>query len=502
MDTSSPRADESPVRDDPASAPIGDAVEAFHARGDLSFAIPAHRAGRSAVLPDAARWAGAGAFRGDPGMNHGVDTRDRAWEVQATAMRRFADAVGAEETLFSTNGSSLNVHVALLAALRPGETVAIARNGHKSAFSALVLSGARPVYVDPVYDDRWQVAHGVDPAELERVLAEHPEARAAMVFTPTYYGVAADVRALAEVAHRRDLPLITDDAWGLDFSFSERLPPSAIASGADLAIGSVHKSLNGLAQTSVLSRRGTRVDPERLRLVFELEQSTSASALLLSSIDAARSQFERDGERLLGGAIDRALALRETIASLPGLDLMGEEVLGPGALALDPTHVVFDVVGLGLTGFAAADWLRAHAGIHLELADHRRLMALVTYADDDAQVERLADALRALVAAHPPGRDGGAVAIPQLPSPAELRSETVMLPRDALLGQTEMVSPERAVGRVSAELVCPYPPGVPLAAPGELLTREVVETLKAVVAAGGIVEGAADETLQRFRVVA
>lgn len=321
-----------------------------------------------------------------------------------------------------------------------------------------------------------------------------------MAFTPTYYGVAADVRALADVAHRHGLPLITDDAWGLDFSFCERLPPSAISSGADLAIGSVHKSLNGLAQTSVLSRKGERVDPERLRLVFELEQSTSASALLLSSIDAARAQFARDGERLLGAAIDRALALRATIAELDGLDLLGEEVLGPGAAALDPTHVVFDVVGLGLTGFAAADWLRREAGVHLELADHRRLMALITYADGDENLQRLAEALRALVAAHPPGGDH--VAIPRLPPPAALRTETVLVPREAMLGATEMVFPERAVGRVSAELVCPYPPGVPLAAPGELLTGEIVETLRAVVAAGGIVEGAADETLERFRVVA
>src|SRR3954452_11751810 len=164
------------------------------------------------------------------------------------------------------------------------------------------------------------------------------------MFTPTYYGVSADVAGLAAVAHDKGIPLMTDDAWGLDYSFCSRLPKSALSSGADLAIGSVHKTLNGFGQTSVLSVQGDLIDTSRLELVFELEQSTSASALLLSSIDAARRQFQRDGEQLLGRAIDHANRLRDAIAGMPGLDLMSEDVAGgPGAFAFDPTHVTFDV---------------------------------------------------------------------------------------------------------------------------------------------------------------
>jgi len=283
-----------------------------------------------------------------------------------------------------------------MTAVKPGETLVMARNGHKSAFSGLVLSGARPVYVDPVYDHRWQVAHGTDPAALERVLDGHPEARAVMMFTPTYYGISADVHAIAELCHSRGLPLMTDDASGLDYSFCSRLPPSAIESGADLAIGSVHKTLNGFGQTSVLSVQGDRLDSSRLELVFELEQSTSASALLLSSIDAARRQSQRDGEQLLGRAIDHANRLREAIEVMPGLDLMGEEVIGgPGAFAFDPTHVTFDVTGLGLSGYYAADWLRQHQRLHMELSDHRRLIALITYADSHENIDRLIGGLEA-----------------------------------------------------------------------------------------------------------
>src|SRR3954452_15628459 len=355
-------AERGPVREDPATSPIGDAIRDFHARGDLAFGIPAQRSGTGDVRPDAAEWAGEQAFRADVGMNNGVDNRHQSWQVEPTAMERFAQAVGADHTLFSTNGSSENVHVAMMTAVQPGETLVMARNGHKSAFSGLVLSGARPVYVDPVYDSVWQVAHGVDPAELERVLHAHADARAVMVFTPTYYGVSADVKALAAICHARDLPLITDDAWGLDYSFCSRLPPSALECGADLAIGSVHKTLNGFGQTSVLSVQGDRIDTSRLELVFELAQSTSASSLLLSSIDAARRQFERDGEALLGRALDHAERLRSDVRELPGLDLM-EFQPGPGPFAFDPTPVTVDVVGLGLTGFSAADWLRRYHGI-------------------------------------------------------------------------------------------------------------------------------------------
>jgi arginine/lysine/ornithine decarboxylase len=493
-------AERGPARSEPGAAGIPEAVEAFYDRGDLSFGIPAHRAGTAAVTPDLAALAGPDAFRADVGMNGGVDTRNQSWQVEPTAMELFAQAVGAEQTLFSTNGSTENVHVAMMTAVKPGETIVMARNGHKSAFSALVLSGARPVYVDPAYDDRWQVAHGVDPAELERVLAATPEAKAVMVFTPTYYGVSADVKALAEVAHAHDLPLLTDDAWGLDYSFCSRLPESSIASGADLAIGSVHKTLNGFAQTSVLSVQGDRIDQQRLELVFELEQSTSASALLLASIDAARRQFQRDGEELLGGAIDHALRLRAAIAALPGLDLMTDAVVGgPGAFAFDPTHVTFDVTGLGMTGFSAADWLRQHQGVHVELADHRRVMVLIAYADGDDNVNRLISALQALTA-DPHDADLGTT--PPLPSAEDLRMETVLLPRDAFLGTTELVPWREAAGRISAEMICPYPPGIPIVAPGERLTTTVVDYFQQLAAAGVMVEGAADETLEHLRVVA
>jgi arginine decarboxylase len=451
-------------------------------------------------VPEAARWAGMEPYKVDLPMSHGLDTRDRAWKVQETAQDLFAEAVGADQTLFSTNGSSMSAHVAVMAVAGPGETLVMARNGHKSSFAALVMSGARPVWVRPEYDSELELTHGIAPASLEAALEAHPEASAAMVYTPSYYGVGGDIRAYAELCHARGIPLVTDDAWGLDHSFADNLPESALACGADLAIGSVHKTLTGLGQTSVLSVQGDLIDRERLQRVFDLEESTSVSTLLISSIDGARRQFVREGAELAGHGLAMAALLRRRVEAIPGLVVVAPERLtgGPGAVTCDASHVTIELAGLGLTGYEADDWLRDEHGIDVELADHRRLMALVTYAHDEADVDRLAAALEELAAEHADAEPR----LERVADPEALVTEQAMLPCEAFFAPSEMVAPDDAVGRVNADIVVPYPPGIPVLAPGEVITEAIAEHLEHVVALGGFVEGATDQALDRFRVVA
>jgi arginine decarboxylase len=496
---------EGPARKDQDAAPIADAMKAFWERDMLSFSIPAHSGGRG-PLPEVAQWAGIDAVRSDLPMSHGVDTRDRAWQVQSTAQELFAEAVGAKQTLFSTNGSSLNVRVAMMTVAGPGETLVMARNGHKSSFAGLILSGARPVYVDPYYDEELEVALGPLPADLAAALEARPEAKAALVFSPSYYGTSADIAGLAEVCHARGLPLVTDDAWGLDYKLSGHpdLPDGALEQGSDLAIGSVHKTLTGLGQTSVLSVGSDRIDTERLQLCFELEESTSASSLLLSSIDGARRQFVREGRELLDRAVRSAkLARRRIAAEVPELPVVPTDQLAsrPGVTAVDPTHLCIETAAIGLTGYQADDWIRDNHQIDFELVDHRRVMALITFAHGEHEIDRLVRALRSLVDAHR-GGNGYPSGLNELPSRAELRTTQAMLPRDAFFARTETVKPKDAAGRVSAELVTPYPPGIPVLAPGETITEPIVGYLEEIVAAGAFIEGAADQSMSSFRVVA
>jgi arginine/lysine/ornithine decarboxylase len=381
----------------------------------------------------------------------------------------------------------------------------MARNGHKSAFSGLVLSGARPVYVDPAYDEQLELAHTVTAESLAEVLDAHPEARAALLFTPSYYGTCADVRALADVCHDRGIPLVTDDAWGLDHAFAKHpdMPEGALTQGSDLAIGSAHKTLTGLGQTSVLSVGSDRIDAERLQLCFELEESTSTSTLLLSSIDGARRQAVRDGYELLDRAVRAARLAKERLAAeVPALRMVDPRSLigRPGVTSADPTHLMIETHSVGLTGYQADDWLRDERAIDVELADHRRIAPLFTFAHGEAEVERLVSSLRDLVDQHPDA--GGEPDVAPLPSRAQLRTEQAMLPRDAFFAATEGVKPKDAPGRICAELVTPYPPGIPVLAPGELITEPIVDYLEEIVAAGGFLEGAADQALDSFRVVA
>src|SRR3954464_1492920 len=345
----------SPVSKDQSTVPIADAMRDYWDRGMLTFSIPAHNGGRGPA-PEFIQWMGADAARGDLPMSHGMDTRDRAWGVLSTAQELFADAVGSKQTLFSTNGSSMSVHVALMSVVAAGEQIGMGPNGHKSSFAGLILSGAEPVYVDPYHDPDLQIALGVTVDEFQRILEMHPKAKAGMIFTPSYYGTSADVRALAEACHARELPLVTDDAWGLDYALSGHpdLPEGALAQGADLAIGSVHKTLTGLTQTSVLSVGSDRIDMERLQLCFELEESTSASAVLLSSIDGARAQFVREGKELLDRAVESARLMRDLIASeVPELTVVDPDHLAslPGVTAVDPTHVMIETASIGLSGY-------------------------------------------------------------------------------------------------------------------------------------------------------
>ena len=495
---------EGPARKSQDAAPIGDAIHDYWDRGMLSFSIPAHSGGRGPE-PEFAKWAGLQTARADLPMSHGLDTRDRAWKVQATAQQLFAEAIGAKQTLFSTNGSSLSARVAILTVAGPGETLVVARKGHKSTFSGLVLSGAKPIYVDPVYDEELEVALGPLPGDVAAALDSHPDARAALVFTPSYYGTTADVRAIADACHARDLPLVTDDAWGLDYDLSDHpdLPRGALGEGSDLAIGSVHKTLSGLSQTSVLSVGSNRIDMERLKLCFELEESTSASALLLSSIDGARRQFVREGDQLVDRGIKSAKLLRERLATeVPELRVISTEELKrrPGVTDADPTHVLIETAAVGLTGYQADDWLRDERQIDVELADHRRIMPLLTYAHGEPEIDRLVRALRDLVDER--GQPGEGTDVRPLPTRSELRTEQAMVPREAFFSRAERVKPKEAVGRVSAELVTPYPPGIPVAAPGEVYNEAMVHYLEEVVAAGGFVEGAVDQSLSEFRVVA
>ncbi|GAU69324.1 putative decarboxylase [Streptomyces sp. NBRC 110611] len=485
---------------DHSQAPVLEALAEYHATGRLSFSPPGHKQARGAD-PRVREVLGDAVFLGDVLASGGLDDRRTRSRVLERAESLMADAVRASHTFFSTCGSSLSVKAAMLAVAGPHEKLLIGRDAHKSVVSGLILSGIEPVWVDPRWDADLHLAHPPSAEDFEETFRAHPDARGALVTSPTPYGSCADLRAIADVCHRRGRPLVVDEAWGAHLPFHDALPSWAMDAGADVCVTSIHKVGSGLEQGSVFHLRGDLIDPTVLRSRADLLGTTSPSVLIYAGLDGWRRQMVQHGRDLLTRALDLAARVRTAIESIGGVHVHDRaDFCGPGlADDFDPLPVVIDVSGLGTTGYQAADWLRAHRDIDVHLSDHRRINTQLTHADDQETADALVEALRALSSAAPGLRRARRV---EVPAPSELRMRQTCLPRDACFGDVEDVEAGQAVGRVAAEMLTPYPPGIPVVLPGELITAPVIRYLRTGIAAGMNIPDAADTELRTVRVVA
>jgi lysine decarboxylase len=483
-------------RGDHRRAPILDGVIAYRNRGIVPFSTPGHKLGNGADAELVATF-GERAFLSDIPLGGGVGDTHFSGDALGAAQALAADAWGAERSFFLLNGSSAGNHAFLLAAIRPGDKVIVSRDLHKSLLVALILTGAVPVYLAPRLHPELNVGLGVTADEVARALDEHPDARLVALVSPSYCGVASDLIGIAEVAHARGVPVHVDEAWGPHVHFHPALPSSAMASGVDGAVVSTHKVLGSLTQAAILNVQGTLVDPDRVRSTVGMAQTTSPSVLILASIDATRRQMALHGEALLEQAIALAGDARRRIQALPGLSVLDAERLGVDAF--DLTKLVIDVDGLGITGYAAERALRDRFSVGPEMSDLVGVICLVTIGDTQASIDRLVDAFATLSREHYRGdadrrgsRSSGAVVAP---------STLAMTPREAFFAPSHAVPLEAAIGAVSSELVIPYPPGIPVLAPGETITADKVAYLREGATHGMYLSGPVDPELKTIRVV-
>ncbi|WP_329792448.1 ornithine decarboxylase [Lentzea sp. DG1S-22] len=478
-------------------APVLEALQAYRERGYTPFTPPGHRQGRGAD-PRVLDVLGEDVFAADVIPVNGLDDRTSSQGVVEHAQQLMAEAVDADQAFFSTCGSSLSVKSAMLSVAGPHEKIIVPRHAHKSVISALILSGVSPVWLSPHWDAERHLSHPPGPEDVRELFEAEPEAKGMLLVTPNDYGTCGDIAAIAEVCHSFGKPLIVDEAWGAHLPFHPDLPQWGMDAGADVVVTSVHKSGAAVEQSSVFHLQGDLVDPNVLKAREDLLATTSPTSIVYATLDGWRRHMVQHGEELLTAALALAHATRDSINDLPGLRVMGEaEFIGKGlAHALDPLKMTIDVSGLGISGYQATDWLREHQRVTLGLSDHRRVVAHFTHADDHRTAAILLEALSALVKADLP-------APPQvdLPSPDELQLETAMLPRDAFFAEVEQVGAEQAVGRISAEVVTPYPPGAPAVLPGEVITQEVVDYVRSGLDAGMTLPDPSDPELKSFRVV-
>jgi len=418
-----------------------------------------------------------------------------------------AECFGAEQSLFLINGSTSGVQCMMMAALNPGDKLAIPRNAHKSAMGGLIMSGATPIWMQPEVDDALHMDHTVTPETVRATLERDPDIKAVFILTPTFYGVAADLAEIVRIAHARDVPVLVDEAWGPHFHFHPALPLSAMQAGADMAVNSTHKMLGSMSQTAMLHVRGNRVQLDRLKAVYKLFLSTSPNLVIVASLDVARRQAALEGAALLSRTIDIADDARGRLNEIPRVYCFGEELKGrPGVFDLDPTRITVTVKNLGYTGYEAEEILRRRYNVQVELADLFNVLALYTIGTTQEASDALVHGVRELA------REDRSVDIFSPSGVLERRMSTGtyklpsippirLLPRDAFLASTEFVPFKASAGRICAEVITPYPPGIPIISPGEEITREIIDYLSLEKRAGVRMQGPYDNDLKFIRVV-
>ena len=473
------------------SLPLLSKLEQLAQSADTPFYCPGHKRGQgtsSALL----NVFGHSVFQADLPELPELDNLFAPTGVIAEAQALAAEAFGADKTYFLANGSTCGIMAAILATCSTGDKIILPRNVHRSAIAGLILSGAVPLFLTPEYDSQWDLNYSFPPEALAKTLSEHPDTKAVLLVYPTYQGVCGDIKQIAAICHQRHIPLLVDEAHGPHFKFHSALPVSALEAGADLTVQSTHKVLGAMTQASMLHLQGDRIEPERINQALPLVQSTSPSNILLASLDAARQQMATQGNSLLSQTIQLAAKAREAIAQIPNLSVLSFSAPTPGFQSLDQTRLTVKLDQLGWTGFDADDTLRETWQVTAELPSLRHLTFIISLGNRDRDINRLVEAL-----GHLP---------PQAPLSSSMNfpfppSSSYLSPREAFFAPTESVAIADCSGRTCAETICPYPPGIPILMPGEVITEASLDYLDKISRLGAGITGFSDSSRKTIKVI-
>lgn len=490
---------------DQTLTPLLDTLKTCAQRPHSPFYAPGHKQGKG-ISPELSRWLGLSVFQADLPELPDLDNLFAPEGVIEEAQKLAAAAFGAGETYFLINGSTCGIIAAILATCESGDKIILPRNSHQSAIAGLILSGAIPIFINPEYDSVNDLAHSITPDGVAAALQKHPDAKAVMMVYPTYHGVCGDINAIASLVHQYHLPLLVDEAHGAHFAFHPDLPPSALAAGADLTVQSTHKVLGAMTQASMLHTQGNRIDTQKLKKALQLVQSTSPNYLLLASLDAARQQMALSGNSLMTRTLGLANRAREKINQIPGISLL-ESPHTPGFFALDTTRLTIRVTELGLTGFEADEIFHQQLGVTAELPTLQHLTFIISLGNTEADINQLIQACTQLAQEYScqeergkKGKRGEMEYVLKLPIP-HTPLPTPHSPRQAFFAPTETLAIEKTPGKISAETVAPYPPGIPILIPGEEIQPATIEYLQKVHSLGANITGCSDRTLKTLKVV-
>ena len=474
--------------------PLLDAIISNAKRPHTAFYTPGHKQGKG-ISSKLTEYFGKSIFTADLTELTELDCLFAPEGGVKQAQQLAADAFGSSQTWFLVNGSTCGIEAAILATCNNNDKIILPRNVHSSVISGLILSGAIPIFINPEYDTNLNIAHSITVESLSIALQKHPDAKAVMMVYPTYYGVCGDIKTVAELTHKYNIPLIVDEAHGSHFAFHPEFPVSALSAGADLTVQSIHKTLGAMTQASMLHVQGERININRLNKSLQLTQSTSPSYILLASLDAARHQIAIHGQELLTKTLQIAEEAKNRINEIPGLSILSFLPLPHSSS--DNTRLTAIVSELGITGFEAEEILDEKFNVTPEFASSQTVTFIISLGNTASDIEILVKAFKTLALEfRKPLLEIKKRSLSNIPE-----SNLHLSPRQAFFSSTETVPIQEVINRISAETVCPYPPGIPLLIPGEKISSAVVEHLLNVKAMGGFISNCADTSLSTLEVV-
>lgn len=450
-----------------STTPLYTALEKYTKAGIVHFDVPGHKKRRplGGVFDEKM-------MRFDANSTHGLDLLSNPTGIIAEAEALLADAYGADSAFMLVGGSTFGVQAMIMTACGPRDKILMARNVHKSAIGAVILSGCTPVFIEPEINYEYGIANGVPYTSVLKAIQENPEAKALFLVNPTYFGAVSDLRAIIKLCHRRRIAVLVDEAHGAHFPFHPELPDEAIALGADMATVSMHKTAGSLTQSSVLLLNERHFSHHQVRAAINLMQTTSGSYLLMSSMDLARKKLVLEGKALYENLLTYCENAKARIAKIPGLHVLTyDDVNGAGMYDYDETKIVIRVNELGMTGFEAFKILKDEFNMQMELAETYVVLGIVGVGDDEGTINRLVEALEGLSSRYYGKREPLTVMMGDFFH----KPKSVINPRDAWYAPKRLVKLTESVGEVCGESVMIYPPGIPLVIPGERITEGIME---------------------------
>lgn len=456
------------------------------------FDVPGHKGGRG--NKELKYFLGEQTLKLDVNSMKPLDNLCHPVSVIKEAQALAAEAFGAKEAFFIVNGTTAAVQAMIMSICKAGDKVIMPRNVHRSAINALVVCGAIPIYINPGINKKLGIPLGMSVLDVERAIKENPDAKAVMVNNPTYYGICSNLKKIVEIAHKHNMKVLVDEAHGTHFYFGEDMPISGMAAGADMAAISMHKTGGSLTQSSLLLC-GESINVDYTRQVINLTQTTSASYLLMSSLDIARKNLSLNGKEMFGKTLEFAEYARSEINKIEGYYAFAEELVnGDTVFAFDRTKLSVHTRDIGLAGIEVYDLLRDEYGIQIEFGDIGNILAIVSAGDRYLEIERLISALSEIKRLHSKNKAG-------MLDHEYINPKVVMGPQKAFYGDKTSMPIANSNGQICGEFVMCYPPGIPILAPGELITKDVLDYIAYAKEKGCFMTGTQDMKIEHINVV-